>query len=102
MICALVQFHNSVRRETIEQGKRQELRNFISPRDYLDFIKHYVDTYNIKRDQLEDQQLHLNVGLDKLKETSEQVEELQISLAKKEKELASKNTLANEKLKVSI
>lgn len=55
----------------------------ITPRHYLDFIHHFVKLYNEKRSDLEEQQLHLNVGLSKIAETVEQVEEMQKSLAVK-------------------
>lgn len=41
--------------------------------------------YREKRSELEEQQLHLNVGLGKIAETVEQVEEMQKSLAVKSK-----------------
>ena len=43
--------------------------------------------YNEKRSELEEQQLHLNVGLGKIAETVEQVEQMQKSLAIKNQEL---------------
>lgn len=49
----------------------------------MDFINHFVKLYNEKRSDLEEQQLHLNVGLSKIAETVEQVEEMQKSLAVK-------------------
>lgn len=55
----------------------------ITPRHYLDFIHHFVKLHNEKRSDLEEQQLHLNVGLSKIAETVEQVEEMQKSLAVK-------------------
>lgn len=55
--------------------------------------------YNEKRDELEEQQRHLHVGLDKLKDTVTQVEELRKSLATKRSQLQVKDTEANEKLK---
>ena len=55
-----------------------------------------------KRSDLEEQQLHLNVGLQKIKETVEQVEELQKSLARKSTELEAKNAAANAKLKQMV
>lgn len=45
----------------------------ITPRHYLDFIHHFVKLHNEKRSDLEEQQLHLNVGLNKIAETVEQV-----------------------------
>ena len=58
--------------------------------------------YNEKRSDLEDQQLHLNVGLQKIRETVDQVEELQSSLSIKKNELEKKNALANQKLKQMV
>ena len=71
----------------------------ITPRHYLDFIHHFVKLYGEKRSDLEEQQLHLNVGLNKIAETVEQVEEMQKSLAVKSQELQQKNEAANSKLK---
>ena len=55
--------------------------------------------YNEKRDELEEQQRHLHVGLDKLRDTVTQVEELRKSLAIKRSQLEAKDAEANEKLK---
>ena len=61
-----------------------------------------VKLYNEKRSDLEEQQLHLNVGLQKIRETVDQVEELQASLSIKKNELEQKNALANQKLKQMV
>ena len=53
----------------------------------------WVKLYNEKRQDLEEQQLHLSVGLQKIRETVEQVEELQASLSIKKNELEQRNTL---------
>ena len=58
--------------------------------------------YNEKRSDLEEQQLHLNIGLQKIRETVDQVEELQASLSIKKNELEQKNALANQKLKEMV
>ncbi len=71
----------------------------ITPRHYIDFINHFVRLYNEKRAELEEQQMHFNMGLAKIRETVNQVEELQKSLAIKRAELEKKNTEANLKLK---
>ena len=47
--------------------------------------------YGEKRSELEDEQLHLNVGLQKIRDTVDQVEDLQKSLAVKSRELEEKN-----------
>ena len=46
----------------------------ITPRHYLDFINHYANLFHEKRSELEEQQMHLNVGLRKIKETVDQVQ----------------------------
>ena len=53
----------------------------------------WVKLYNEKRQDLEEQQLHLSIGLQKIRETVEQVEELQASLSIKKNELEQRNTL---------
>ena len=53
----------------------------------------WVKLYNKKRQDLEEQQLHLSVGLQKIRETVEQVEELQASLSIKKNELEQRNNL---------
>ena len=71
----------------------------ITPRHYLDFINQYVKLYHEKRSELEEDQRHLNVGLNKIRETEVQVKELQKSLSAKSSELEAKNAAANAKLK---
>ena len=53
----------------------------------------WVKLDNEKRQDLEKQHLHLSVGLQKIRETVEQVEELQASLSIKKNELEQGNTL---------
>lgn len=101
----------------------------ITPRHYLDFINQYANLFNEKRSELEEQQMHLNVGLRKIKETVDQVqslsrltvrlalasgytmviaspplkvEELRRDLRIKSQELEAKNDAANDKLKKMI
>ncbi|ORZ40908.1 dynein heavy chain [Catenaria anguillulae PL171] len=96
---AFVHIHQSVHHVNQRLAKRQGRYNYCTPRHYLDFIRHYVRLFNEKREELEEQQRHLNVGLDKLNDTVKQVEELRGSLAVKKFELEQKDALANEKLK---
>lgn len=69
---------------------------------FQDFINHFVKLYTEKRSALEEEQLHLNVGLNKIAETVGQVEEMQRSLAVKSAELQAKNDAANAKLKQMV
>ncbi|XP_064484606.1 dynein heavy chain, cytoplasmic-like isoform X2 [Ornithodoros turicata] len=99
LVNAFVYVHQTLHRASSRLAKRGARSITITPRHYLDFINHYVKLFNEKRSELEEQQLHLNVGLQKIRETVEQVEELQKSLALKSRELEAKNLAANAKLK---
>jgi dynein heavy chain 1 len=99
VVNAFVHVHSSLRQINQRLSRRQGRYNHVTPRHYLDFINHYVKLYNEKRDELEEQQRHLHVGLDKLKDTVTQVEELRKSLAIKRLQLEAKDAEANEKLK---
>jgi dynein heavy chain 1 len=102
LVGSIVQFHHAVLLHMRHLQKRHMKYNHISPRDYLEFIRHFVSLNSEKRAQLEDQQLHLNVGVQKLQATHEQVAELQAQLSVKEKELKKKDVEANEKLQQII
>ncbi|XP_015784706.1 dynein heavy chain, cytoplasmic isoform X1 [Tetranychus urticae] len=99
IINALVYCHQTLHLANKRLLKRGSRITTITPRHYLDFINHYVKLFHEKCSELEEEQLHLNVGLAKINETVEQVEELQKSLALKTTELEAKNQAANTKLK---
>jgi dynein heavy chain 1 len=102
VINACVYVHQTLHKANSRLMKRGGRTTAVTPRHYLDFIHHYVKLYTEKREDLEEQQLHLNVGLQKIRETVEQVEELQKSLSVKRNELEEKNNLANAKLKQMV
>lgn len=83
VINACVYVHQTLHKANTRLAKRGGRTMAITPRHYLDFIHHFVKLHNEKRSDLEEQQLHLNVGLSKIAETVEQVEEMQKSLAVK-------------------
>ncbi|VDP02192.1 unnamed protein product [Soboliphyme baturini] len=99
VVNAFVYVHDTLHQAAARLVKRGSKTIAITPRHFLDFISHYVTLYREKRAELEEQQLHLNVGLNKIKETEVQVKELQKSLSLKSTELEAKNAAANAKLK---
>ena len=99
VVSSFVQIHDTLHQGNHKLMKKGVRTTTITPRHYLDFINHFAKLYNEKRSELEDQQVHLNIGLSKIRETVEQVEELQKSLAVKRAELEKKNNEANSKLK---
>lgn len=99
---AFVHVHHSMYEISRKLSKRQNKYVHITPRHYLDFINHYVRLFNLKRGDLEEQQRHLNVGVEKLRDTVTTVEEMRKSLAVKKAELEAKTEQANEKLKKMV
>ncbi|XP_061071720.1 cytoplasmic dynein 1 heavy chain 1 isoform X1 [Conger conger] len=94
--------HQTLHQANNRLAKRGGRTMAITPRHYLDFINHYADLFSEKRSELEEQQMHLNVGLRKIKETVDQVEELRRDLRIKSQELEVKNAAANDKLKKMV
>jgi dynein heavy chain 1 len=64
----------------------------------LNSIAQYVQLTGEKQEELQDQQRHINIGIDKLRETVASVEDLRRELSVKEKELDAKSAEANAKL----
>ena len=102
VVNAMVYVHTTLHTVNRRAARRGQRVMAITPRHFLDFIQHFVKLYNEKRAALEEEQLHLNVGLNKIDETVEQVEEMQKSLAVKSTELQEKNDAANLKLKQMV
>lgn len=98
VINALISFHRSAWKLNQDLRLRGRLAIHIGPRYFLDMVHHFKILSEIKRNELEDQQRHLNVGLIKLEATVTQVAELRSSLDVKRTQLESKNIEANEKL----
>jgi len=73
----IVRMHGSVVEVNQKLAKQAKKYNFITPRDFLDFIRHFVDLLAEKKEELQEQQYHLSIGLDKLRDTEQQVKELQ-------------------------
>jgi dynein heavy chain 1 len=107
VVATMVFIHENVKSAGVlsrssSSGTAQKTHKFVSPRDYIDFIHHVVSLHSEKRSQLEEQQLHLNIGLDKLADTATQVAALQQGLSEKEALLSRKDKEANEKLQQMV
>lgn len=70
---AFVFVHQTIERANTRLQRRGARTMWVTPRHFLDFIQHFVNLIREKRSDLEEQQLHLNVGLQKIMETVEQV-----------------------------
>lgn len=92
----IVAFHERVDETNVVLRKSAMKYNFITPRDFLDFINHFLEILEEKKEEVLEQQKHISGGLLKLRETEEQVHSMQSGLAVYEKELVQKNKNAEE------
>jgi len=104
VVAALVDIHRLTMETADEIGSSPSsvTRTFLSPRDYLALIQNFVTCLNNRRASVEDDQLHINSGLEKLKVTQENVAELKQGLGATTAELKKKEALANEKLQQMV
>ena len=98
----IVKTHNLVKSLNDQLKKGAKRFNYITPRDFIDFIKHLTELHRQKKTILEEQQYHLNSGLNQLKKTEEKVQELDQSLKKYKIELDAKEVEANEKMEMMV
>ena len=104
VVAALVELNQVAKRtaEEVAQSESTSCRTFLSPRDYLASIQNFVSCFNSRRETVEDEQLHVNAGLEKLRQTQENVAELKAGLSAKTVELREKEALANSKLQQMV
>lgn len=104
VVAALVDLHHLTKETAEEVGTAPSsiTRTFMSPRDYLALIQNFVSCLNNRRATVEDEQLHINAGLEKLKQTQENVAELKQGLGATTAELKQKEALANDKLQQMV
>ena len=104
VVAALVTMHDITitMADECASSSSSSCRTYLSPRDYLAVINNFVECVNRLRSKVEDEQLHVNAGLSKLRQTQENVAELKIALSSKKKELREKESLANQKLQQMV
>ncbi len=104
VVAALVDMHKVTKEMADEcaSSSSSTTRTYLSPRDYLALIQNFVSCVNEQREKVEDEQLHVNAGLSKLKQTQENVAELKVALGSKKAMLREKEHLANKKLQQMV
>jgi len=104
VVAALSEIHNIVKAtaEELATSASVSSRTYLSPRDYLALIHNFVSCLNQRRQEVEEEQLHVNAGLTKLRQTQENVAELETGLSVKKAALREKETLANAKLQQMV
>mmetsp|Transcript_17192 Transcript_17192/g.32539 ORF Transcript_17192/g.32539 Transcript_17192/m.32539 type:complete len:4250 (-) Transcript_17192:45-12794(-) len=104
VVAALVAIHKIAKMtaEECADTLSNTSRTFMSPRDFLALIRNFVSCVRKMREQMEDEQLHVNAGLEKLRQTQESVAQLKIALGEKKDDLREKEELANQKLQQMV
>jgi dynein heavy chain 1, cytosolic len=104
VVAALVEIHETAKHIADECANSSSIvtRTYLSPRDFLSLIHNFITCTKKIREQVEDEQLHVNAGLEKLRQTQENVAELKVALSAKTVELRRKEDLANEKLQQMV
>eukprot|EP00979_Chaetoceros_neogracilis_P014654 scaffold4802_cov267-Chaetoceros_neogracile.AAC.39 len=104
IVAALVDIHKTSKNTAAEcaMASSTASRTYVSPRDFLALIHNFVSSVRKMREQIEDQQLHVNAGLGKLRQTQDNVADLKVALGAKKIELRQKEELANQKLQQMV
>ena len=90
IVDSITSYHMIIKNLNDKLEKNAKKFNYITPRDFLDFIKHFINLQKEKNDELNEQKTHINKGLQKIIQTEKTVNELKQSLAIKGKELDKK------------
>ncbi|MES1911448.1 MAG: hypothetical protein MHM6MM_003872 [Cercozoa sp. M6MM] len=94
----LVHVHESVRRLSARQRKRTGLGTYVTPRHFLDMIRHLDVLVAQQHSRLLEHERHLQAGLRQLRDTEQDVAQRRVQLGHKRLELDDKNREANAKL----
>ena len=99
---AIYHIHQGIREHDIHMSKGIGTHTYPSPRDYLDFIRHYITLVEKKHSELEEQQKHLNDGLEKLNATENEVTKLSKELSVKMEESRRKQMDSERQLREMV
>ncbi|XP_075070448.1 dynein axonemal heavy chain 11 [Mixophyes fleayi] len=83
--------HTSVNEISTKYFQNEKRYNYTTPKSFLEQITLYKNLLDIKRRELSQKMEHLENGLQKLKTTASQVEDLKAKLASQEAELKQRN-----------
>ncbi|KAL8455832.1 hypothetical protein Emag_000406 [Eimeria magna] len=99
---AIVSFYYAVARNNVALAKSGRKSNYMTPRDFLDFLHHFRAIVAEKSDASGEQQHHLQVGLQTLAQVGQQVGEMRAALTEKGEVLTEKNEEAERKMQQMI
>ena len=90
IVDSITAYHIVIKELNDKLSKNAKKFNYITPRDFLDFIKHFSNLQTEKNEELNEQKNHINKGLQKIIQTEKTVNDLKQSLAVKGVELDKK------------
>ena len=92
LVDSITSYHMNIKELNNKLQKNGKKFNYITPRDFLDFIKHFMNLQKEKTEDLNEQQIHINKGLQKIIETEETVHTMKQGLSVKEIDLNKKQS----------
>jgi len=92
--------HKSVNETSAQYLANEKRYNYTTPKSFLEQIALYQNLLSKKNTELQAKIVRLENGLEKLKSTASQVDDLKAKLASQEVELAQKNEDANKLITV--
>ena len=99
---AFLYIHRSIQNIVKEASSNGVSEFIVTPTQYQEFAKRFVEMYTSKRKEIENRQRHLIGGLSHLERTFVEVDSLKVELSEKKSILESKTAQANEKLKIMV
>ncbi len=96
----MVTVHSSVAVHSESFKQRLRRNNFVTPRNYLDFIENYQDLLTKNRGRIGDSCARLERGLEKLVQAADQINVLKAQLSVQKVAVAEKTSACNDLLEV--
>ena len=99
---AFAAFHVSATGISEKMKMEQKRFNYITPSNYLEFVKGYLELLKEKQRELGGQKMKLSNGLEKLESGREQVESMSVELETKKKIVAKSQKECEDMLKIIV
>ena len=96
----MVMVHMDVQRKSVDFFEKLRRHNYVTPKNYLDFIGNYKKELEGNRRMIGDMSSRLDGGLQKLIQAATEVDKMQISLGEAKKVVDAKTIEVNELLEV--
>ncbi|KAK3269901.1 Dynein heavy chain cytoplasmic, partial [Cymbomonas tetramitiformis] len=96
----MVLTHESVRDFSVKFHEQLRRHNYVTPKNYLDFINNYKKSLSLNRQEIGEMSARLDGGLQKLIQAADEVDKLQVTLQEAKVVVDQKTQECNELLEV--